>query len=39
MGTFNLLSEFLVGQPLFAEISQDLMFLASYRLLLLGFAK
>jgi hypothetical protein len=39
MGTLNLLSEFLVGQPLFAKIYKDLIFFATFILLLLGFAK
>ena len=39
MGTLNLLSEFLVGQPLFANIRQNQRIYASFTLLLLGFAK
>jgi len=39
MGTLNLLSEVLSGQPLFAKSHRDLMFLASFVLLLLGLAK
>jgi len=39
MGTLNLLSEFLDGQPLFAKSYKDLIFFATFILLLLGFAK
>jgi hypothetical protein len=39
MGTLNLLSEVLIGQPLFAKSHRDLMFFASFVLLLLGLAK
>jgi|GEM_PF-6433413 len=39
MGTLNLWSEFSIGQPLFAKSHKDLMFFASFVLLLLGFAK
>jgi hypothetical protein len=39
MGTLNLWSEVLAGQPLFAKSYKDLMFFASFVLLLLGFAK
>jgi hypothetical protein len=39
MGTLNLLSEVLSGQPLFAKSHRDLMFFASFVLLLLGLAK
>jgi hypothetical protein len=39
MGTLNLLSEVLVEQSLFAKSHRDLMFFASFVLLLLDFAK
>jgi hypothetical protein len=39
MGTLNLLSEFLDGQSLFAKSHKDLIFFATFILLLLGFAK
>ena len=39
MGTLNLLSEFLDGQPLFVKSHKDLIFFAIFILLLLGFAK
>jgi hypothetical protein len=39
MGTVNLLSEFLVGQPLFANIGENQKIFARSALLLLDFAK
>ena len=39
MGTLNLWSEFLVGQPLSANILQNQRIFARSALLLLGFAK
>jgi len=39
MGTLNLWSEVLAGQPLFAKSYKDLINLARFALLLLGLAK